>query len=124
MEASHAFIFLSFVVGGGFVTMMFWSTIQGYAGTYVSKLKKWIAGVTGGTGASVIGIYTQYVDGILIPAYDFASSLFMLNFDAVTLWGFYCFVGIFGTQLLPTVVIIVNYINVGKLVDEPLPMRG
>ena len=110
---------LLFVIGGGLLTSLFWSSISAYSGTYVSRLKKWIVGLTGGTGASFVAVYTQYVDGILIPAYDFFISILTLDWASVNLWGFYTFVAIVGCQVLPVIVIIANYISSQKLVIEP-----
>ena len=119
MAMSWMALTLLFVIGGGLLTSLFWSSISAYSGTYVSRLKMWIVGLTGGTGASFVAVYTQYVDGILIPAYDFFISILTLDWASVNLWGFYTFVAIVGCQVLPVIVIIANYISSQKLVIEP-----
>jgi len=116
---------LLFVIGGGLMTSLFWSSISAYSGTYVTRLKRWLVGLTGGTGASFVAVYTQYVDGILIPAYEFFLAILTLNWEGVNLWGFYVFVAVLGCQILPVIVIVANYMTSQKLVVEadPKPRR-
>lgn len=104
---------------GGYLVWAYWATLVGQAGSWYSRIRSWLVGVTGGTASTMVAVYTRYCDGVLTPALNTLEGLFFLDFG--TLYGWACVFVIAGTQVMPIIVITYNVIMYGQPVVENMP---
>jgi len=104
---------------GAYISWAYWATIVAQAGSWYSSLRSWVVGVSGGTGATAVAVYTRYIDGVLTPALNALEGLFYLDFGTMYEWS--CVFVIIGTQLLPIIIVTYNLIMYGQPVIENMP---